>query len=93
MLPMLPDRLKVVKGEAKTHRKIYIINMILIVLHQSQNRALSMYTRTKKYSSLHHLQCISVTVLSRVAPIGELVHTTVQQRPLQTDSYARYLGD
>lgn len=31
MLPMLLDHLKVVKGEAKTHRKIYIINMILSV--------------------------------------------------------------
>lgn len=69
-----------------------LCNMMLTVVHQSQNRVLSIFTRTKKYSSLHHLQCISVTVLSRVAPIGELVHTTVQQRPLQTQSYRQYLG-
>lgn len=69
-----------------------LCNMMLTVVHQSQNRVLSIFTRTKKYSSLHHLQCISVTVLSRVAPIGELVHTTVQQRPLQIQSYQQYLG-
>uniref|UniRef100_A0A3Q4FYZ9 Grass carp reovirus (GCRV)-induced gene 2p n=1 Tax=Neolamprologus brichardi TaxID=32507 RepID=A0A3Q4FYZ9_NEOBR len=36
------------------------------------------------HSSLHSLQCILLTVLSRVSATGQLVHSTVQQRPLQS---------
>lgn len=60
-----------------------LIKMILRMVCQSQNKVLGIHTRTKKYSPLYHLQCIFVTVLSRVFPIGKLINTTVQQRPLQ----------
>lgn len=41
------------------------------------------FTRTEQHSSLHSLQCIPVTVLSRVSPTSQLIHSTVQQRPLK----------
>lgn len=44
-------------------------------------------TGTKKHGPLHHLQGIFVAVLSRVSPISQLVHATVQQRPLQAQEH------
>lgn len=47
-------------------------------------KIMCVFTRTEQHSSLHSLQCILLTVLSRVSATGQLVHSTVQQRPLQS---------
>ena len=75
--------------------KLHSLNLLYAVYHGhhyleellsqrcTTHNAQCISTRTEQHSSLHGLQCIPVTVLSRVSPTRQLVHSTVQQRPLQ----------
>ncbi len=56
--------------------------MVLTELHYTKY-AMYIYTRTEQHSSLHSLQCIPATVLPGVSPTSQLIHSTMQQRPLQ----------